>query len=224
MQRALADETLVAYVDGELDPVTRRAVESGLKSDPDAALKVATMRHSADALRGAFDEVMSEPIPERLRAVIDRAVPSPNGQDSLFDLATRWLMAVATPRQFAFAGAIGAVALVAGLGIGQLEVGSEDAYVPAGIARSSGDAFAEAVARAMEAGVEGATASYERADIGVRGTVTALGQVALASGITCRAFRDEQHSGGMAIPGRGIACRGADGVWANLVVSELTSP
>lgn len=61
-----SDETLMAYADGELDAATRAAVETALAGDPDLARRVAQHRALRERLRGAFDPVLEEPLPERL--------------------------------------------------------------------------------------------------------------------------------------------------------------
>src|SRR5689334_12030347 len=63
-----SDDRLVAYLDGELEPVERRDVEDWLDGDPVAREKLAALAESANLVRLAFDEVMHEPLPERLIA------------------------------------------------------------------------------------------------------------------------------------------------------------
>src|SRR5215472_13848697 len=62
------DDRLVAYLDGELEAAQRRAVEARLDADPAAAARMATLARSGNLLRLAFDEVMHEPVPDRLIA------------------------------------------------------------------------------------------------------------------------------------------------------------
>jgi hypothetical protein len=223
MRRTLTDETLLAYVDGELDPTECRSVEAALATDADAAERVALMRRSATALRGAFDEIMSEPIPERLIALVDRHGPGrANGRGKASSRGGRlgWLL---WPMNLGFAAALAAAALVVGIGLGQWRPSPDGDYRLAGVDNGDG-AYAAAVAAAMEPGYTGASARYERPDIGVSGVITALDPVDAGGGIACRAFRDEARSGEIVTTGRGIACRGADGVWASLVVPETSTP
>ena len=63
------DDLLIAYLDGELAPSERREAEAWLDEDPAAREKLAAFAESANLVRRAFDEVMQEPIPERLIAV-----------------------------------------------------------------------------------------------------------------------------------------------------------
>jgi anti-sigma factor RsiW len=64
-----SDDLLIAYLDGELAPAERREAEAWLDADPDAREKLAAFAESANLVRRAFDEVMQEPVPERLIAV-----------------------------------------------------------------------------------------------------------------------------------------------------------
>jgi anti-sigma factor RsiW len=62
------DDLLVAYLDGELETVQRRAVEARLNADPLVAARMAALARSGNLLRAAFDEVVQEPVPDRLIA------------------------------------------------------------------------------------------------------------------------------------------------------------
>ena len=63
-----SDEALVAYLDGELDSDERADVETWLDADPAARDRLLALAESATLLRGAFDEIVHEPVPERLIA------------------------------------------------------------------------------------------------------------------------------------------------------------
>jgi anti-sigma factor RsiW len=60
------DDRLVAYLDGELETAERRAVEARLDADPAAAARMAALARSGNLLRRAFDEIVREPVPNRL--------------------------------------------------------------------------------------------------------------------------------------------------------------
>ena len=63
---SIPDETLMAFVDGELDAASRALVESALQQDPELARRVA--RHVAlrQQLRNAYAAELTEPVPQRL--------------------------------------------------------------------------------------------------------------------------------------------------------------
>ena len=68
MQKRSDDERLIAYLDGEVDVSERREIEAWLDSDPAARDKLGALAQSAALVRSAFDEVMHEPLPDRLIA------------------------------------------------------------------------------------------------------------------------------------------------------------
>lgn len=79
----IEEETLMAYVDGELDPASAARVEAALADDPELAAAVARERALRQRLRSAFDPIVDEPIPERLIAAArgektPQQVPSAN--------------------------------------------------------------------------------------------------------------------------------------------------
>jgi anti-sigma factor RsiW len=63
-----SDESLVSYLDGELDSAERRHVEAWLDADPDVRDRLLALAESANLVRHAFAEIASEPVPERLIA------------------------------------------------------------------------------------------------------------------------------------------------------------
>jgi anti-sigma factor RsiW len=63
-----SDDRLIAYLDGEIEMAERREIEAWLDADPAAREKLAALAESANLVRLAFDEVMHEPLPDRLIA------------------------------------------------------------------------------------------------------------------------------------------------------------
>ena len=61
-----SDETLMAYVDGELDVAARAQVEIALAADPEVARRVAAHQGLRTRLRATFDRVLDEPVPAQL--------------------------------------------------------------------------------------------------------------------------------------------------------------
>jgi len=62
----VTEEELHAYVDGELAPDRRPAVEAWLASHPDHLARVNAWRSLADAIRSRYGAVATEPVPARL--------------------------------------------------------------------------------------------------------------------------------------------------------------
>jgi hypothetical protein len=65
---SISDQTLMAYVDGELAAEDRARVEAQIGADPEVARRVAQHQALRNNLRSAFDDVLREPVPERLLA------------------------------------------------------------------------------------------------------------------------------------------------------------
>ena len=63
-----SDEALVAYLDGELDSTERRHVEAWLDADPTVRERLAALAQATELARGAYADIVNEPLPERLIA------------------------------------------------------------------------------------------------------------------------------------------------------------
>lgn len=65
--RPIGDDDIHAYVDGQLDPARRAAVETWLAENPEAAARAAFYARTNEALHQRFDHVLSEPVPAAMR-------------------------------------------------------------------------------------------------------------------------------------------------------------
>ncbi|MCW4462709.1 anti-sigma factor [Sphingomonas sp. BT-65] len=146
-------ETLMAYADGELDPLAAKGVEKAIAADPALAAQVDQHRKLAASLRAAFDPLAAAPVPSAVEAMLrDSArvvflVPRPARRERSF-----WMGAVAA-------------SLVAGLFTGPLLLPRD----PGGVALSSGTAIASGdVAKALGAQL----ASVQAGDAPVRVGIT----------------------------------------------------
>src|SRR5262249_19785840 len=70
----VTEDELHAYVDGELSPDRRAAVEAWLASHSEDGGRVAAWRTQMDALRSRYGGVAAEPVPARL--ALDRIATS----------------------------------------------------------------------------------------------------------------------------------------------------
>jgi hypothetical protein len=66
----ISNETLMAYVDGELDPSASSEVERAMRGDPDLAARAARYRDLRSRLESAYAPELAEPVPERLLAAL----------------------------------------------------------------------------------------------------------------------------------------------------------
>lgn len=83
-------ELLMAYADGELDPLTAKRVERAIAADPALAGEVERHRRLRAQLSDAFAPVAEEPVPDRLAALLaSNVVPlrQPPRRPAAF---TRW--------------------------------------------------------------------------------------------------------------------------------------
>lgn len=75
----ITDEMLMAYADGELDAAQRVEVERAIAADAQLAVRVKRHQALRQQVKGAFEQVLAEPIPERLTAALRKsAAPGPN--------------------------------------------------------------------------------------------------------------------------------------------------
>ena len=86
---SIADETLMAYSDGELDASARAAVEAAMRTDPEIARRVAQYREQRETLRAAYAPELAEPVPDRLLAVL-RARGSAGRSRRPQSVGSRW--------------------------------------------------------------------------------------------------------------------------------------
>lgn len=67
----VSEETLMAYVDGELDAEGVAVVEQAMREDPALATAVDAQRGLRQRLQQAYAPVLDEPMPERLLAAVN---------------------------------------------------------------------------------------------------------------------------------------------------------
>lgn len=72
--KQLDANTLVAYVDGELDTESAALVEKRLDSDAEARQMAGLLRESAALVRAAHAHIVYEPVPDRLTNLVEDAV------------------------------------------------------------------------------------------------------------------------------------------------------
>ena len=75
LERPVTEEDIHRYVDGQIDPNRRDAVERHLQDDAGDALTVTAYRHQNRLLREAFDSILEERIPEGILAAAATARP-----------------------------------------------------------------------------------------------------------------------------------------------------
>lgn len=79
----IGDETLIAYLDGELDEAGMAAVDAALATDPKLVDRLEAHAALADRVRAAYAPIVEETVPARLTDLIQPA------EVKVVDLATR---------------------------------------------------------------------------------------------------------------------------------------
>jgi hypothetical protein len=90
---SMPDETIMAYVDGELDSAACAEVEAAIHNDPQVAKRVEQYRELRARLQAAYGPELSEPVPERLLSAV-RRTDAPKPMRTPFS-ARRWRPAAA---------------------------------------------------------------------------------------------------------------------------------
>lgn len=83
-----SDQTLSAYVDGELDAATRAVLEAAMATEPQLAERIARQRALRERVREAFAPVLTEPLPDRLLASV-RGAPAGTRAGNVIALQAR---------------------------------------------------------------------------------------------------------------------------------------
>ena len=65
-EHSISEQDLNAYVDGQLPPARRIAVEAYLSENPEAAAQVQAYQEQNHAIKALFNPLLNEPMPERL--------------------------------------------------------------------------------------------------------------------------------------------------------------
>jgi hypothetical protein len=81
----IPDDVLAAYVDGELEGAERARIEQAMAQDAQLAQRVAQQRALRDRLRGAYNGVLQEAVPQRLVHAVKLGTPA--GPAQVIDLA-----------------------------------------------------------------------------------------------------------------------------------------
>lgn len=203
------EETLMAYVDGELDAETSAAVEGAVASDPDVARRVARQKALRQKLRAAFDGVLDESVPYRLLETA-RSAPSASSETKVTDLSrARAEKAERAGRRWSWPqwGAM-AASLVLGVLVGQALLREPAASVI--VARDGRLIARQALAEALSSQLSSGQSIDARIGMGL--------SFRSKSGEYCRTFV-LREGGGLA----GLACREGDG-WTIQVVAPNESP
>lgn len=168
----ITPETLMAYADGELDPLAAKRVERAIAVDPALAAAVERHRNLRTMLAEQFAPIAAAPVPAALSALLQGA--------PVADLAVARAARVSSPWRW-MTGLAVAASLVLGIAVGQRLGVSAPGAIDQGAVAASGS-----LARALDTQL----ASVEGGD-GVRVLVSFRDH----SGRVCRSFSGRTVSG-----------------------------
>jgi 17 kDa outer membrane surface antigen/Putative zinc-finger len=213
-------ETLMAYADGELDAEGARRVEAHLARDAGAAKTVRDLREGTALVRGAYQGLMREKMPDALRARVEGMLGAAVDDRRVVAFAPR-----ARLPQWAMRAPVALAASVAALAVGFLVIyqvldwrlESEMARLETMRAEDQ-KLLAEAVTQALERQISGAALEWRNPQSGSRGAVTPVRTFRNTEGQWCREYAKTATFSDRVENWRGIACRDADGVWRELAL------
>lgn len=209
---SIDDITLVAYVDGELDPATCAEVEALLAKNQDLRNKVRSLRESTALVRSAFNHVLYSSIPDfdarRERVVVPSIASDSAGKHR--KRARNWW-----PRALPLAASLAALVVGASLGHYFTERSFDRELQNAGFFLSSKDesAIQKALMQSLEKELSGTRVAWTNPDTGHGGEIVPIRTFRLETGQYCREFVDVRNVSGNTYDQRGVACRRADGIW-----------
>ena len=222
----ISDEVLMAFADGALDAETHASIAARLTVEPELARRLRVFATTGHALSALFDDVMREPVPERLLTAVRRGSPVGqgllNGAPARSRGASRWNLGQSAlldaVKNFLGSGggiAVAAVAFAMLLALGLsgqilLRTGNDDlAAAETGlVAREKGRLVAIGGLRDALETMPSGTRMDVAAPPGA--SVHAVLSFRNRTGQYCRQY-EAGLAGGQLVAG--LACRGDDGAW-----------
>ncbi|MFO1372268.1 MAG: RT0821/Lpp0805 family surface protein [Candidatus Competibacteraceae bacterium] len=207
---SIDDITLMAYVDGELDPVTCAEVEALLAKNQELRRKVRGLRESTALVRSAFNHILYNPMPEfntgRERVVVP-----------LNDFAGKGRKRVQNwwPRTLPLAATLAALVVGASLGHYLTERDIARELRNAGLSVSLADeaAIQKALMQGLEKELSGTRVAWSNPDTGHQGAIVPIRTFQSETGQYCREFMEFRKVAGSTYDQGGVACRHAEGIW-----------
>lgn len=204
----LGDEVLMAYADGELDPLASAQVARALAADPRVAARVALFRDTADAARAAFAPDLERSVPAGLLHALDDAVgvDTPDSRTSPQATLTAGVPLVPDGRSAANAGRWALAASVAAFVVGVVATLAVTSWIPSEESMSTVGGAVVADTADQHAAVIDALAtlpSGERRHIAGGASVHMLASFAIPSGELCRELVVRRSHASVAA----VACR-----------------
>jgi surface antigen len=209
------DVTLIAYVDGELDPGTIEEVETEMARDRALYEKVRQLRESTALISAAFNHALYGPLPKiELGALPVAAEPPPSAEVITLKPQAARNHSQRRYERINMALAASLVALVVG-GITGHYLTDSLAPAPAPLASNGDDSKRlGAFVQSLESEVSGTPVAWKNPQSGNEGTLTPTRTFQAQNGQYCREYEEVRIIGGRQQTEGGIACREQDsGEW-----------
>jgi anti-sigma factor RsiW len=209
---AISDEDLMRFADGELSPAAAGAIHERLPHDAELRRRLDVFLVTRAPVAAVFNEVLAEPVPERLIAAVMRtapavrSAPSPIGWTERLRAMLEDAVAALAPAHLspAFAAGLTAAVLTSGT-VGWL-AGRASAPAPMITASAAGLVASGALAHALEA------TPSETPYAGDRATIVPVMSFATETDGVCREYRIMRTDAGPDYAG--LACRTPEGAWS----------
>lgn len=212
----LDENTLIAYVDGELDSETGREVEAMLADNPNAKRFVERQRAIVALARIAFNDTLHEEVPDHL---IQAIKADPRDGVGVGVQSTNVVAIPARPandwrRALPMAAAVVGLFIGAGGGFGISEQRSQSRLELAAYSLEEDRASMDnALNQALEANLSGTTLDWSNPNNGQKVQFTPVRTYQDKSGRFCREYRQDVFMDGESVPTFGLACRNEEGRW-----------
>jgi len=181
-----SEETLMAYVDGELDEQARSEVEAAIRANPEVAARVARQQALRQRVHLAFARVAAEKVPDRLVAAA-RGASASSGESNVVPLRRKSARQWSWPEWGSIAASLGAGAVLSILLLRHSDGGL--------VSSRNGQLFANGVLAQALSGQLASTQGRASIQIGV--------SFRDKRGDYCRTFNDAKSLAG-------LACRDGD--------------
>lgn len=214
----ISDETLVAFVDDELDASARAVVEATLVENKDLQERVRLMRVSASALHGAYRSALTEPIPERILASIEAMLTNGSNVEGGTGRSAEQRFTMRRVLPFAMAASLAFLLIGGGVGFMAAKTAIDRSLASAGFSQAALHVKSEEVrARALEYHVSGRHLDWQSPDKQTSVRITPVRTFISGDGRPCREFREEIAKNTVITTQIGVACRTAELVWQTYV-------
>jgi len=211
----LDQSTLIAYVDGELDPLTAREVEAKLRHTPQAQKFVDSLRNVAALSRVAFHDTLHQPLPDQLLGAVAKNAdtsPSPDHTSNEMHFAppplTPWRISLA------LAAVVGGVLLGLGGGFQYAQTRTQNFAQQASLTLMQDQAAMDkALNTTLEVNLSGDELAWRNPDSLRSALFTPVRTYQDKAGKYCREYRKKVTTTGQTKTTYGLACRTDQGTW-----------